>query len=191
MRCTNYGALNSGGSSLASVVRSRLGRKPLVGTIAEPCFESSALLSRVGHADDMESKMLTLACGLLLMPIMANARSPDADIAGPTAFRVTEPLRWRDGYINWRGRKIFEPDWRTFKADNGTTFVVDMKSIANIGHNGLLVRAVAYLVEGEDFDPNDLITFAFNCKDFVEVATNTNSERVRSVEKQVRELACH
>jgi hypothetical protein len=27
-----------------------------------------------------------------------------------------------------------------------------MKSIVNIGHNGLLVRVVAYLVEGEDFD---------------------------------------
>jgi hypothetical protein len=87
-------------------------------------------------------------------------------------------------------RKIFEPDWRTFKTDNGATFVVDKKSIVNISHNGLLVRVVV-LVEGEDFDPNNLITFAFNCRDFVEVVTNATVERVRSVEKQVRELACH
>jgi hypothetical protein len=139
----------------------------------------------------MKSKMLMLAFGLLLMPIAANGQSPDADLAGPTPFHAAEPLRWRDGYINWRGRKIFEPDWRTFKTDNGATFVVDMKSIVNIGHNGLVVRVFAYLVEGDDFDPNDLITFAFDCKDFVEVVTNAAVERVRSVEKQVRELACH
>jgi hypothetical protein len=47
------------------------------------------------------------------------------------------------------------------------------------------------LVEGDDFDPNNLITFAFNCKDFVEVVTNATVERVRPVQKQVRELACH
>ena len=66
-----------------------------------------------------------------------------------------------------------------------------MKSIVNISPNGLLVRVVAYLVEGDDFDPSNLITFAFNCKDFVEVVTNATVERVRPVQKQVRELACH
>jgi hypothetical protein len=66
-----------------------------------------------------------------------------------------------------------------------------MKSIVNIGHEGLLVRVVAYLVEGEEFDSKNLVTFAFNCKDFFEVVTNATFERVRPVERQVRELACH
>jgi hypothetical protein len=66
-------------------------------------------------------------------------------------------------------KKIFEPDWRMFKVENGATFAVDRKSIVNISPNGLVVRVVAYLVEGDDFDPNDLITFAFDCKNFVEV----------------------
>ena len=66
-----------------------------------------------------------------------------------------------------------------------------MKSIVNISSDGLLVRVVAYLVEGDDFDPNDLITFAFNCKDFVEVVTNVPIERVQPVQELVRRLACH
>jgi hypothetical protein len=139
----------------------------------------------------MKSKRLILACGLLLMPTIANGQAPGAGVAEPTPFRAAEPARWRAGYINWRGRKIFEPDWRTFKADNGATFVVDMKSIVKIGHDGVVVRVVAYLVEGDDFDPHNLITFALNCKDFVEVVTNAPDERVQSVQKQVRELACH
>jgi hypothetical protein len=66
-----------------------------------------------------------------------------------------------------------------------------MKSIVNISPNGLVVRVVAYLVEGGDFDPNDLITFAFNCKGFVEVVTKAPRERVGPVQQQVKELACH
>ena len=66
-----------------------------------------------------------------------------------------------------------------FKAENGATFVVDMKSIVNISPNGFVVRVVAYLVEGDDFNPNGLITFAFDCKNFVEVVTKASSERVQ------------
>jgi hypothetical protein len=135
--------------------------------------------------------MFVLAFGLLLMPNMATGQSPDVEIVGPTPFRGAEPAPWRDSYIGSRGRKIFDPDWRTFKADNGATFAVDMKSIVNISHDGVLVRAVAYLVEGDNFDANNLITFAFNCRDFVEVDTRATLERVRSVQKQVRRLACH
>jgi hypothetical protein len=64
----------------------------------------------------MESKMPMLACGLLLMPIMANAQSPDADIAGADAFacrRAAALARWihklerkknlRTGLVNIRG----------------------------------------------------------------------------------------
>ena len=144
------------------------------------------------YTQGMKSKTLMLALGVLLMPIMANGQSPDAGIVGPTPFPVAaQPARWRDGYINWRGRKIFEPDWRMFKAENGATFVVDMKSIVNISPNGLVVRVVAYLVEGDDFNPNGLITFAFDCKNFVEVVTKASSERVRPVQERVKELACH
>jgi hypothetical protein len=138
----------------------------------------------------MKSKLALLALGLLLVPIKANGQSPDAEIIGPTSFRVAEPLRWRDGYINWRGRKIFEPDWRTFNAENGAAFVVDMKSIVNIGRTDKLIKAVAYLVEGDDFDPSNLITFAFNCKDFVEVVTKIPLQHVQPVQQQARVLAC-
>ena len=110
----------------------------------------------------MKSKALMLACGLLLMPLMATA----------------EPLRWRDG-------------WRTFKADNGTTFAVDMRSIAHIGSNGGSVKVVAYLTEGGDFDPNNLISFAFDCKGVIEIVSNASIARTRPVEEQVHELACH
>src|SRR5437667_11043946 len=102
----------------------------------------------------MKRKILGLAFGLLSMPLMANGQSLDTEVVGPTPFRAAEPARWRDGYLNWKGRKIFEPDWRTFNTGNGATFVVDMKSIVNISSDGLLVRVVAYLVEGDDFDPN-------------------------------------
>ena len=78
-----------------------------------------------------------------------------------------------------------------FKADNGATFAVDKKSIMNISPNGLVVRAVAYFIEGDDFNPNNLISFAFDCRDFTEVVTKAPDERVQLVEKQVRALACH
>ena len=78
-----------------------------------------------------------------------------------------------------------------FKGENGAIFVVDMKSIVNVSPNGLVVRVVAYLVEGDVFDPNDLITLAFDCKNFVEVVTKAPSERVRPVQERVKELACH
>jgi hypothetical protein len=134
---------------------------------------------------------VVLALGLLLMPFVANGQSRDAEIVAPRPFRDGASTRWRDGYINWRGRKILEPDWRTVKTENGASFVVDMKSIVNISPNGLVVRLVAYLVDGDDFDPNNLITFSFDCKEFVEVVTNAPLERVRPVEEQAKELACH
>jgi hypothetical protein len=139
----------------------------------------------------MKSKMVILVLGLLLLPIKAIGQSSEAEIIGPTPFRVAEPARCRDGYFGWRGRKIFGPDWRTFKAENGGTFVVDVKSIANISRTGLLVRVVAYLVEGEDFEPKNLITFAFNCKDFAEVVGRVPYEWGQSVEERAQKLACH
>ena len=42
-----------------------------------------------------------------------------------------------------------------FKADSGATFAVDRSSIKNISPDGLVISAVAYFVEGDDFDPNN------------------------------------
>ena len=79
-----------------------------------------------------------------------------------------------------------------FKADSGATFAVDRSSIKNISPDGLVIGAVAYFVEGDDFDPNNLISFAFGClSHFTEVVTKQPSERVQFVEKQVKSLACH
>jgi hypothetical protein len=140
----------------------------------------------------MKSKTLMLALGLLLMPMTANGQSINAGIVEPTPFPVAaEPVRWRDGYISWRGRRIFEPDWRSFEAENGATFVIDMKSIVNIGSADLLVSVVAYLVAGEHFERKNLISFAFNCKDFAEVIGRVPDEWGRSVEEQAKKLACH
>jgi hypothetical protein len=140
----------------------------------------------------MKSEMAALAYGLSLMPITTNGQSPIAEVVGPTGHRVAEPMFWRDGYITWRARKISEPDWQMFKADNGATFAIDKKSIMNISPNGLVVSAVAYyFIEGDDFNPNNLISFAFDCKDFTEVVTTASQERVQLVEKHVRALARH
>jgi hypothetical protein len=138
----------------------------------------------------MTGKMAMLAVGLLLMPIKANGQSSDAEIIGPTPFRVAEPARWRDGYINWRGRKIFGPDWQVFKAENGAAFVIDMKSVVNISRTNKLIRVVAYLVEEDNFYPSNLMTFAFNCKDFVEVVTKVPLQFVQAVQQQARVIAC-
>ena len=139
----------------------------------------------------MKSEMAALVFCLLVMPIMANEQSFHAEVVGPTGSRVAETTHWRDGYTTWRGRKITEPDWQMFKADNGATFAVDKSSIKNINPNGRVVSAVAYFVEGDDFNSNNLISFAFNCRDFTEVVTNAPHERVQLVEKHVRALACH
>ena len=64
---------------------------------------------------------------LSLVPPLANGQPADADIVGPTPFQTAAPAKWRDGYINWKGRKVFAPDWRSFKSGLGDNFVVDMK----------------------------------------------------------------
>ena len=140
----------------------------------------------------MKSKILfAFGLGLLLGVPLASGQSFDADVIGPTPFRAAAPAQWREGYITWKGRRVFEPDWRTFRSDHGDTFVIDMKSIVNIAPSGTLVRVVAYLVEGDGYDPKRLIQFAFNCKDFVEVVTAVSSDRLQPVEEQARKLACH
>jgi hypothetical protein len=136
----------------------------------------------------MKSKVLMLACGLYLMPLMATAQSPGGDAATPAPSRPAEPLRWRDGYVDWRG-KFFKPDWQIFKAGDGTAFVVDMKSIGHVGSGSM--RVVAYLVEEDDFNPSNLISFTFDCKGAFDVASKASMDRIRPVLKQVRSLACH
>jgi hypothetical protein len=133
----------------------------------------------------MKSKMALLMFCLLLLPIKANGQSSDDQVAGP---RPVE--RWRDGYI-WRGRKVVDPDWRTFNTEDGATFVVDMKSIVNISRTDQIVRVVAYLAEEEQFNSKNLISFAFDCKNkFVEIVTSVTADRLRSIEKQAHALAC-
>src|SRR4051794_24705000 len=139
----------------------------------------------------MKSRMAALAFFLMLMPT-ANGQTLFAEIVEPTSSRVAEPMHWRDGYITWKGRKISAPDWLLFKADNGATFAVDRSSIKNIGPDGLVFSAVAYFAEGDDFNPNNLISLAFGCSsDFTEVVTKQPPERVQLVEKQVKSLACY
>jgi len=139
---------------------------------------------RLRYLDDMKSKVLMLACGLYLMLLMAAAQSPD--IAKPP--QPAEPLRWRDGYVDWRG-KFFKPDWQAFKADDGTAFVVDMKSIGQVGSGSM--RVVAYRAEEDDFNPSNLISLTFDCKGAFDVASKASMDRIRPVLKQVRSLACH
>ena len=86
---------------------------------------------------------------------------------------------------------MFSPDWRSFKSDRGDNFVIDMKSIVNLAPTGTLVRVVAYLVEGDDYDAKRLIQFAFNCKDFAEVVTAVSPDRLRPIEEQAKKLACN
>ena len=67
-----------------------------------------------------------------------------------------------------------------------------MKSIVkSIVPSGTLVSVVAYLVEGDDYDPKRLMKFLFNCKDFYEVVTSVSRDRLQPVEEQARKLACH
>jgi hypothetical protein len=49
---------------------------------------------------------------------------------------------------------------------------------------------VAYLPEGDDYDPNHLMEFDFNCKDLFDVVTAVSIDRLRSVKEQVQKLAC-
>ncbi len=125
------------------------------------------------------------------MPMSANGQALYAEDIGPTSSSgVAEPLRWRDGYMNWKGRKITGPDWLMFKTDDGATFAIDRSSIKSIGPGGLMVSAVAYFVEEDDFNPQNLISFALDCKHFTEVVTSVPPERVQLVEKQIKEIAC-
>jgi len=122
------------------------------------------------YTQGMKSKTHMFALGLLLLPMMAQRAVTRCRDRQTDAFPVSaSPTRWRDGYIDWKGRKIFEPDWRMFEAENGAIFVVDMKSIAISAPTACSSAVVASLVAGEDFEPKNLISFTFNCKDFVEV----------------------
>jgi hypothetical protein len=141
----------------------------------------------------MKSKILLVLSffwHFLSMPL-AGAQSLDAGATGPVPPPTAALTQWREGYITWKGTRVFEPDWRTFRSDHGDTFVIDMKSIVkNTLPSGTLVRVVAYLVEGDDYDPKRLIQFAFNCKDFYEVVTSVSRDQLQPVEEQARKLAC-
>jgi hypothetical protein len=134
----------------------------------------------------MKAVNLLLTVGLLI----ANGLSAGETNVDPARSAVTEHTYWRNGYTDWRGAKISNPEWETFEADDGSTFAIDMKSLANVGQGDALFRGVAYLVDGAEFNPNRLITLIFNCKNFVNVVTFATADQVRSVEKKVLKLAC-
>jgi hypothetical protein len=140
----------------------------------------------------MKSRNILLILGLFLVPMKTNGQlAIDTEIIGPTPFRVAEPTRWQDGYIDWRGRKFFRPDWQAFRVENGDTFEIDMKSIANISSRGPgpVIRVVAYLVEEDDYNPNNLIQFGFTCRDITEIISSVPFERLRLVEREAKRLA--
>ena len=94
--------------------------------------------------------------------------------------------RWLCG----RERKFLQADWRALKTDDGTNFVVDMKSVAPISSS---MRVVACVIGGDEFDPNSLISFTFDCKGaVVDIASKVSSDwTMRHLVKQARDLACH
>jgi hypothetical protein len=120
----------------------------------------------------VDCKALMIAGAALLLPPPAAA----------------EPLQWRDGYVDAKG-KSFKADWRSLKTDDGTDFVVDMKSVAPVDSS---MRVVAYVVGGEEFDPNSLISFTFDCKGaVVDIASKVSFDWImRHLVKQARDLAC-
>jgi hypothetical protein len=102
------------------------------------------------------------------------------------------PLRWRDGYID-NGRFI-KATWRTIEADNGAVTAIGMKSIVHdAGGHG--ANAVAYVVEGDIFDPSNLRGFTFDCHGHFSVLSAAGLSPMvyappRSVAAQIGALAC-
>jgi hypothetical protein len=110
----------------------------------------------------------------------------------PSVSPPTSPLRWRDGYID--GGRFVAANWRTFEADNGAVTAVDLKSIAHLAY-GHGAYVVAYVVEGDLFDPNNLRGFTFDCQGHFSVLSAAGSSPTsyappRSVAAQVGALAC-
>jgi hypothetical protein len=110
-----------------------------------------------------------------LASVSATAQAPDVGTAAPQ--------RWRDGYINWRGKRI-TARWETFQADDGTKFAIDLSSLTATHH------VVAYIIEQDAFDQKNLFEFQFDCAGNSEVVSNSELGRARIVEKKAEELAC-
>ena len=123
----------------------------------------------------MKNKALILASGLSLLLFIA----------------TVEPLRWPNAYVDWRG-KLHRPDWRSFNADDGTSFLVDIKSIKTLkAPGGDITMLVAYRGDVSDFEPEQLIQYAVDCKvNFVEVVSRISLEQMRRMNKKLNELGC-
>jgi hypothetical protein len=103
--------------------------------------------------------LITVAVGALtLTSISATAQSPDIGTAAPRL--------WRDGYINWRGKRI-AAQWETFLADDGTKFAIDLSSLTATHH------VVAYIIERGAFDQKNLFEFQLHCAGNAEVVSNS------------------
>lgn len=125
-------------------------------------------------AGGMKSKILILACGLSLMPFPTTA----------------DPLLWRDGYKDRKGNLIVA-DWQVFNAADGAKFAIDVKSITRIDANNNITRVIAYLIAADNFDPDNLISFTFDCNNqLFEVVSNASRDRIHPAESQAHDLAC-
>ena len=123
----------------------------------------------------MTSKVLMLAWGLSLISLTVAA----------------DPLLWRDGYKDRKGNFV-KADWQIFNSPDGAQFAIDMKSVRRIGSDNNVIRVTAYLITSDEFDPDNLIRLAFDCKNrFFEAVSNAGRDRISSAEKRAHELACH
>lgn len=101
-------------------------------------------------------------------------------------------LRWKDGYID--GGRFVKAEWRTIEADNGAVTAVDMKSLVrnDLNHSAYVV---AYVVEGDFFDPGNLRGFQFDCQGHFTILSAAGMSPLayappRSVAAQIAALAC-
>lgn len=150
---------------------------------------------------------VTFAATVCLVSMTAHAQTSDVGItrakeklksalkdqaAKPPAPSRPGQLRWRDGYID--AGKFVKATWRTFEADNGAVLAVDVKSIAYFS-SGQGAQAVAYVAEGETFDPNRMRSFTFDCKGRFSVTSAAGQSSMsfappRSVARQISDVVC-
>jgi hypothetical protein len=130
----------------------------------------------------MRSKALVLASGLSLALVVAAAQSSNVR---------AQPMQWRDGYVEHG--KLIKANWRMIDADDGARWAVDLNSIKH-GASGS-VHLLAYLIEGDAFDPDNLQHFGFDCRGAYETwgahtTSRANILRTGAVQKHLKELAC-
>jgi hypothetical protein len=106
-----------------------------------------------------------------------------SDIWAQSSDRVTAPLLWRDGYVNWRG-KLVKPNWQVLSADDGTKFAIELSAKS-------ARYATVYIIDGDAFNKSNLLEIHFDCAAKVfEVVTNMDLKRAQIVDSKVHQLVC-